>query len=305
VTPGKNQTLKITALLAVICVGIFYFISNYDEIKKIFAVNAVSLILLSFLVLSTQALNGCRLKVLTDSLNMGLKPITCMGMAVVQSFMNYLPFKGGMLANAVYLKKIHQLSYAHFISIMASSVLVSFVTIGIIGLVISALIAGNQGTNWVLPGLFLILIVLPLLLLSMAARVESCDGLWGRLNGVLEGWRAIRGQKGILMAIVVMDICSALIFSIRYYIAFRAFSLNMPFVYCLIISPLSILATFASVTPAGLGIREVVVGYSSRALGIGLNHGIFAASLDRAVVMIWVFILGPVFSHILLMKKKS
>ena len=92
--------------------------------------------------------------------------------------------------------------------------------------------------------------------------------------------------------------------SYTHFIALRAFSLNIPFGYCLIIVPVSILATFTSITPAGLGIREVVVGYSSKALGIGLNHGIYAAFLDRAVVMFWVFFLGPVFSHILLLKEQ-
>jgi len=305
VTTIKKQALSIIGLLAVSCVGVFYFFSNYEAIKGIFAVNISSLALLSLLVLATQFLNGLRLKVLTDSLNMDLQSVTCIGMAVIQSFLNYLPFKGGMLANAIYLKKIYQLSYTHFISIMASSVLISFISIGMIGLVVSGVTSHNRGTNMILPGLFLILIIMPVFLLFMAARMDKKGGVWGKMNNVVVGWNAIRGQKHTLIALAVMDICSALIFSIRYFIAFRAFSLDIPFGYCLIIAPISILSTFASVTPAGLGVREVVVGYSSKALGISLNHGICAASLDRAVVMFWVFILGPVFSHVLLLKERG
>jgi uncharacterized protein (TIRG00374 family) len=90
----------------------------------------------------------------------------------------------------------------------------------------------------------------------------------------------------------------------RYYIAFRAFSLNISFWYCLMLAPLSILTTFISITPAGLGIREAVICFTSKILGMGLNPGMYAASLDRAVVMFWVFILGPIFGYILIDRKR-
>ena len=41
------------------------------------------------------------------------------------------------------------------------------------------------------------------------------------------------------------------------------------------------------------------VGLASGLLGLGLGNGVYAAALDRAVSMVWVFALGISFSYVL------
>ncbi len=286
-------------------IGTFFFIRNFDEIKSIFAIRISTLVLLSSLVLLTQFLNGFRLKVLTDSLNLRLKPLTWMGMAVIQSFLNYLPFKGGMLANAVYLKQLHNFSYLKFISMIGSSSLITMLSAGCIGFAVSGFYYIYSRIGIVLPCLFLSLIVCAMFCFVLVTRVKVSEKTSKKLYQVIEGWQVIRKKRNTIFLLIVVDITSTFIFSVRYYIAFRAFSIDVPFLYCLLIAPLSILTTFTSITPAGLGIREAVIGYASKILGMGLNPGLFAASLDRAVVMFWVFIIGPVFGHLLMAQEKT
>lgn len=244
------------------------------------------------------------MKVLTESLDLRLEPRDWMGVAVMQSFLNYLPLKGGMFANALYLKQWHNFSYMKFISMIGSSGLITILSVGLIGLIVSSFYYFYGNISMILPCLFSSLVVFTLLFIVFSARFDFSEGALKRLNQVVEGWNMIRTERTSLVSLILLDLLSALIFSMRYYIAFRAFSMNIPFWYCLMLAPLSILTTFISVTPAGLGIREAVIGFTSKILGTGLNPGMYAASLDRAVVMFWVFILGPIFGYVLIEREK-
>jgi uncharacterized membrane protein YbhN (UPF0104 family) len=281
-----------------------FFTNNFAEIKRIFAIKVYTLVSLSCLVLSTQFVNGLRMKVLTDSLNLRLEPRDWMGVAIVQSFLNYLPLKGGMFANAVYLKRWHNFSYMKFISMIGSSGLITILSVGFIGFFISSFYYFYRNISVIMPCFFLSLVTFTLLFIAFSVRFDSSGGALKRLNQVIEGWNMIRTERTSIVSLMALDLLSAFIFSMRYYIAFRAFSLNISFWYCLMLAPLSILTTFISITPAGLGIREAVIGFTSKILGMGLNPGMYAASLDRAVVMFWVFILGPIFGYILIDRKR-
>lgn len=227
-----------------------------------------------------------------------------MGVAVMQSFLNYLPLKGGMFANALYLKRWHNFSYTKFITMIGSSGLVTILSVGFIGLFVSGFYYLYKNISIVIPCLFLPLVTFTVLFITFSVRFTSLKGPLKRLQPVVEGWNMIRTDKASLISLMLLDLLSVFIFSMRYYIAFRAFSLNISFFYCLMLAPLSILSTFISITPAGLGVREAVIGFSSKLLGTGLNPGMYVASLDRAVVMFWIFILGPILGYILIDREK-
>ena len=59
-----------------------------------------------------------------------------------------------------------------------------------------------------------------------------------------------------------------------------------------------------SITSAGLGFREIVIGTISKMIGHQLTEGVIVASLDRVVAMFWVFLLGGVFSYLLISKSR-
>lgn len=241
------------------------------------------------------------MKVLTDSLGLRLESRDWIGVAIVQSFLNYLPLKGGMLANAVYLKRWHSFPYMRFFSMIGSSSLVTILSAGFIGLIVSSFYYFQGNISVIMPFLFLSLFIFPLFFIASSSRFDLSEGrLRRRLSDVLEGWNMIRRKRASLYSLILLDILSVFIFSMRYYLAFRVFSFSIPFSYCIILAPMSILSTLIGFTPAGLGIREALIGFISKILGTGLNPGIYAASLDRAVVMFWVFILGPIFSYILI-----
>ena len=46
--------------------------------------------------------------------------------------------------------------------------------------------------------------------------------------------------------------------------------------------------------PAGLGIRETVVGLISGGMGIGFEMGVDASTLDRLILLFWIVLLGSI-----------
>jgi len=57
---------------------------------------------------------------------------------------------------------------------------------------------------------------------------------------------------------------------------------------------LSFVILFISLTPGSLGIRELVLGFGAVVVGMPLEVGVLAAIIDRAVIIIYVFILGGI-----------
>ena len=68
----------------------------------------------------------------------------------------------------------------------------------------------------------------------------------------------------------------------------------MDYFYGWIIIPMSNILGVVSMVPAGLGIRESVVGVVSHELGMGFKMGIYASTLDRLILLSWIVILGSI-----------
>ena len=47
--------------------------------------------------------------------------------------------------------------------------------------------------------------------------------------------------------------------------------------------------------PGGLGVKEFVMGLLGGGLGIDFTRVVFAATLDRMILLLWVLFLGPLF----------
>ena len=54
------------------------------------------------------------------------------------------------------------------------------------------------------------------------------------------------------------------------------------------------LATFVAITPAAIGFREFGLSGAAVALGRGFDDGLVAATLDRAVLLVAVVVMGTI-----------
>jgi uncharacterized membrane protein YbhN (UPF0104 family) len=250
---------------------------------------------LSALILAFQFLGGVRMKLLTAMFGLRLAPVEWIGLAQMTTFFNYLPFKGGAVAGALFLKGSHGFPYTRFLATTAAGSLLAVVTFsatGLLGLVFLWLSSGVF--SWTIFGLYLSLVGLPLILFlrlgRATARVRN-----QHLVRFLEGWRIIRTGGRRLFFLVVVDVCMVLIDALRITLCFGALGIRLNYFAGLVLIPLSNVVGVASLIPGGLGAKEFIMGLLGGGVGMDFTHTIFAATLDRMILLLWVLLLGPVF----------
>jgi uncharacterized protein (TIRG00374 family) len=86
-----------------------------------------------------------------------------------------------------------------------------------------------------------------------------------------------------------------LIDALRITLSFGAIGIKLNYAMGLVLMPLSNIIGLASLVPGGLGVKEFIIGLLSSELGIDFTEAIFAATLDRMILLLWVLFLGPLF----------
>jgi len=235
------------------------------------------------------------MKLLTGMFGLRLAPYEWIGLAQMTSFFNYLPFKGGAVAGALFLKGAHNFSYARFLATAAASSVLAVVTFsaaGLIGLAVLWLFYGVF--SWPILGAYFFLVIISLVFFL------KVDG-WARrkknphILRFSEGWRVIRTGGKRLLLLIATDLCMVLIDAARITLCLKAVGLKTSYAVGIIVIPLSNILGVVSMVPGGLGVKEFVMGLVGSGLGIDFTRTIFAATLDRMILLLWVLFLGPLF----------
>jgi hypothetical protein len=285
-------------MFVILCARYFYAKHGSDFVTRV-EITWPFIIAMSLLIIVFQLLGGVRMKILTSMFGLTLKPVEWIGLAQMTTFFNYLPFKGGAVAGAIFLKGAHRFPYTRFLAtVMASSALavVTFSIVGTAGLIILWLWRGLF--SWVILAIYLSLFgamfVLFMRLAGWAKRVKN-----RALLRFLEGWGIIRTGGKRLLLLVITDLCMVLIDALRITLSFGAIGIKLSYATGLVLIPLSNIIGVASLVPGGLGVKEFMIGLLSSELGIDFTEAIFAATLDRMILLLWVLFLGPLFIALL------
>jgi hypothetical protein len=60
---------------------------------------------------------------------------------------------------------------------------------------------------------------------------------------------------------------------------------------------MSTAALLVNITPGALGIREAIAGFSAQLLGSQVETGVLISSVERVLILAWVFVLGIPFIY--------
>ena len=80
----------------------------------------------------------------------------------------------------------------------------------------------------------------------------------------------------------------------RFAVAFNLLGIHESFWLYLVLSPAAGVAGFIAITPGAFGFREGFVAAAAAAMGAGLNSGLLAATVDRALMLATSAVLGSV-----------
>lgn len=218
-----------------------------------------------------------------------------MMLASAANFGNYMPLRAGTLVRATYMKQVHGLSYSRTGSIFGIRVVLMVVSTGALGLI------GVIGL-WASGGAFsleLCLVFSGLLLLAALAFAFPLPKFRGRSGRLSRAWSDFRAGFEMMQtrADVSTQVCLIMLLQhaligARLVVALDSVgAVTSPFAI-VILAPLLGLSTFISIVPGGLGIREALMGYVSFATGTAFSRGLFAASIDRVVMLLVTATLG-------------
>ena len=298
----RKYILFITVILFSITAIILY---GYNRPYSLEPFKNISLFLLICLIISKilfQITNGMLLRIVASKFSIKLIKREWFGLPFVTAMGNYItPFSGGMIARASYLKYRHNFSYAQFVSVLGASYLVYFWVAGVAGISTLMLPLGKYDPYWELLIFFVgVVLVISFLAVLPAVKIPGKNWVAVSLNNAIDGWTFIKKDPFLLVKIALFTLVNIFLNGLSFWLAFVALSdSSLSFGTIFLISLFSSFSILVKITPGNLGISEAIITLSSEILGVGAGLGLLASLLIRAVSLIPIFTLGPIFSFVL------
>jgi uncharacterized membrane protein YbhN (UPF0104 family) len=218
-------------------------------------------------------------------------------LTIATTFGNYLPMRAGSLMRMQYIKSVHGLGYLRYAGVLGARSLMLLWVTGAVGL--SAAIAMTLVRGPVAVEVFLLFTgivaagVLPFLL--PIERMLPATDVVRRLGvELMQAISLVRRNRRMTLAYVGLVVLQLGILTARLAVAFDVVQQRPSvWMYCFL-SPIATILSFINITPGNLGLREWLVGLLSAGVGIDYATGIFAASVDRVVLVAMTLSVGAV-----------
>jgi uncharacterized membrane protein YbhN (UPF0104 family) len=202
--------------------------------------------------------------------------------------------KFGSIFRANYLKHHYGLAYAHFVTfylyytflmtfmaaVIGLSVLLTFY--GLVGYGIKTLVIVFVGA--ITGSLLCLLVPLPI----PAGR----GSLSTAMRKFLLGRSQISKERKTVLAVAALLAVNFLLVALRLGVIYHSMGKDIYPAGYLVLGALAYVILFIGLTPGSLGIRELVLSSSAVVLGVPLEVGILAAMVDRAVTVVYAFVVG-------------
>lgn len=307
-TPLHKKLLGIIVLVALIAWLVHYGIGNYESFKEVSIENPSLLILIGIIFLISYIPVSAITYYLLVPLGVRLGKKESFGLSIVTGFYNIItPFRGGMAVRAIYLKKKYGFTYTNFLSTLAASYVLTFFIAALLGLIGVLNIYLSKGIiNWLIFTIFAGLFLTLLVIIAFSPKIPETKYSW--LNNfikVANGWHMIRHDKKIISIISLMSLLQLLLGALSVFLQFQVFGINIGLSAAIFLASIASLSLLVGITPAGLGITEAIVVFSASTLGITVAESLSAALIGRLVSIVIMFILGPIFSYILIKRNNN
>lgn len=290
--------IQIIFLVVIVAVSFFYIKNNSGEFQKIFDLQPLEFIIISIIFLLQLILSGLMFKNLLLFYNIKLCLKEWFGLTVVARYNNYLISKSGSFARGYFLKKIYNFPYKNYLMII---IFLSLIQVFCSSL-LSLLQIAYKYYKYDFINYYLLIFFMLMLALSIIPFVSSRKFLilvtkkFQKLSRINDLWLSLRHQKKIVFNSIVFTTSTILLFSLRIYLIYKMAFSPILFSSAIIIACTSMLSFFISLTPAEIGIREAIMSYVAQLTGENFTTAMAVSSLDRIILIIWIFSLGFVFN---------
>jgi uncharacterized membrane protein YbhN (UPF0104 family) len=202
--------------------------------------------------------------------------------------LNHLPFSAGSVARAIFLRQRHALAYPAYVSALLVATLVSGAVSSACGLAASWAASAYGLSLLFFAGLLGACGALALVTLRMPAGTSAVHAALRRFEQA-----SVLLRSGRSMAALTATSCVRVVLSTaRLAVCYHAFGEAPSFPSLVLLGSAGVLVSLVNLTPANLGIRELALGAFSAALGGSAEHGMAAASLERAATLACALLVG-------------
>ncbi|MDJ0622577.1 MAG: lysylphosphatidylglycerol synthase transmembrane domain-containing protein, partial [Desulfocapsaceae bacterium] len=209
---------------------------------------------------------------------------------------NYLPMRAGTVIRMNYFKKVHKLNYLTFSGLFGAKTFIMIAStclLGCVGLVGIWMTENTQKLTWLLV-IYLGIAAFAILasFIRLPVKNNSQNFVIKAYTNFSKGYKAISEEPTLMFKLFVLQILQCLALSLRFWISFEIIGKELNLSVYLILAPTTLLISIFSITPGNLGLREWFIGLLTVAIGSDLESGIFAGSIDRAILIATTFIVG-------------
>lgn len=229
-------------------------------------------------------------------------------LSVVTGFYNMItPFRGGMAVRAVYLKKKYDFAYVHFLASLSAVYVLTFLVASLLGIISTIWIYFETGVmSWILFLVFGAVFLAMIVIIFFSPQFKERKNVWAnRFIKVINGWHLIKRNRRVISVTSFVTLIQILLSSLMMWLQFKVFGIEFGFIAAVFLSSISSLSILIGLTPGNLGIQEAIVVFSASTIGISTTESLSAALLGRAVGLVVLFVLGPIFSWMLMKNQKD
>lgn len=301
---SRSGLLQWALLLAAVGFVAWIVVSRGDDLKRAFQLTPAIFALITVSSFATFLLNGVELQVLASRFGSHVPLGATFQIGLAVNTLNYLPMKAGTVLNGIVMRTRYKLPLSAFTALIAgSSVVHLWVGLTMAGLSLLFGPAVHHGWAW----LFLLAPSAGVGVLILWGRMRTAGKFEGHESRVIRvGARIVDGVGQIfsdwrLLAIdVAINIGLVTLWSLRSYWSFQAIGLHPTLGQVITVTALGIFFTRISIIPGGVGLREVGASFGSAISGLAVDAGFAASVIERAVMLVWLLIVGvPLTLHLL------
>lgn len=279
---------------------LLYIGRNIDQYKQLLDISREILFFLFLGVITFIFLNGSVNFIFFKVLHVYLTLNESIGLAVVNTLANQLPFSGGLLAKSIYLNKRYSLPYMQFVT--ASMVFYVYTlaingATGVLVLMYLKFYVKEKIPNILFLG-FATMMASPLSFYVSFGALPFPPKMQKVLKNLKGGWLALRRNRKLLIILILLQILMNAIFSLRLWLSFHMLSQPVTFLQCVLFSSATVLTQLVSIAPGGLGVREGIVAGLASVLGFDPGVSAVAVGLDRLVATAVIILLGSFYTYV-------
>lgn len=284
---NRARLIRIAVGLAIVAMLIYLARGYVGELRRLPQVSPFHVVGIFALYMAMRALNGQTTKLALAALGHAIPLVEAFMLAVLTTYANLLIPRAGLGLPAIYLKLRRNVSYADFTSQAMIVTTLQMGAIGAIGLVCQAVLTKLHGVRFdplvcaLFAGSLALGVGMPMIRPTLLA--DSTGKFANFIHRIAGAWGTIGRNRGTVLAILLWNVPMLLLRALRLQLAFYALGTPVGFVPAMVASLLADLAFFVSITPAGLGFRELGITYSAPMMGVTIGDAILAALLDRLV----------------------